>query len=113
MRPASMTRATWSRIAAFLFAQLLVSGVSLAEDFPEIKNTEKAKTSPMPPDEVVKTVKLPPGFELGVFAAEPDVQNPIAITLDERGRLWVAENYSWAGGGAGGFDPKQRDRIII
>jgi len=43
----------------------------------------------------VKSVKLPPGFELRVFAAEPDVQNPIAITTDERGRLWVAENYNW------------------
>lgn len=84
-----------------------------AEDFPTPKNTEKATTSPMAPDEVVKTAKLPPGFVLSVFAAEPDVQNPIAITTDERGRLWVAENYSWAGGGAGGFDPNQRDRIVV
>lgn len=84
-----------------------------AEDFPTPQNTEKATTSPMAPDEVVKTAKLPPGFVLSVFAAEPDVQNPIAITTDERGRLWVAENYSWAGGGAGGFDGTQRDRIII
>ena len=48
-----------------------------------------------------------------MFAAEPDVQNPIAITTDERGRLWVAENYTWAGAGAGGFDAAQRDRIVI
>ncbi len=84
-----------------------------ADDFPTPVNTEKATTSPMAPDEVVKTAKLPPGFVLSVFAAEPDVQNPIAITTDERGRLWVAENYSWAGGGAGGFDPNQRDRIVV
>ena len=84
-----------------------------ADEFPTPKNTEKSTTSPMAPDEVVKTAKLPPGFELSVFAAEPDVQNPIAITTDERGRLWVAENYSWAGGGAGGFDGNQRDRIVV
>jgi putative membrane-bound dehydrogenase-like protein len=77
------------------------------------RNTEKATTAPLPPDKVCESAKLPPGFKLSVFAAEPDVQNPIAITTDERGRLWVAENYSWAGAGAGGFDGKARDRIII
>ena len=51
----------------------------------------------MPPDEVCKTAVLPAGFRLSVFASEPDVQNPIAITTDDRGRLWVAENYTWAG----------------
>jgi putative membrane-bound dehydrogenase-like protein len=89
------------------------SGRILADDFPTPVNTEKAMTSPMAPDEVVKTATLPPGFSLTVFAAEPHVQNPIAITTDERGRIWVAENYSWAGGGAGGFDPNQRDRIVV
>lgn len=84
-----------------------------AEDFPTPVNTEKATTTPMAPEEVVKTAKLPPGFVLSAFAAEPDVQNPIAITTDERGRLWVAENYSWSGTTAGGFDPKQRDRIVV
>ena len=67
----------------------------------------------MLPSEVVTSVKLPPGFEMSVYASEPHVQNPIAITTDERGRLWVAENYSWAGGGAGGFDGNQRDRIVV
>ncbi|MBX3421621.1 MAG: c-type cytochrome [Pirellulaceae bacterium] len=67
----------------------------------------------MAPEQVVTTTKLPPGFELSVFAAEPDVQNPIAITTDERGRLWVAENYSWSGAAVGGFDDQQRDRIVI
>jgi len=99
--------------AGSFLAVLFSGGLKAADEFPALKNTEKAKTSPMAPDEVVKTAKLPPGFELTVFAAEPDVQNPIAITTDERGRLWVAENYSWAGGGAGGFDGKQRDRIVV
>lgn len=90
-----------------------VAGSLTADDFPTPKNTEKATTSPMAPDEVVKTATLPDGFVLSVFAAEPNIQNPIAITTDERGRLWVAENYSWAGGGAGGFDPNQRDRIVV
>jgi len=86
---------------------------SLGDDFPTPSNSEKSTTTPMLPEDVVKSVKLPAGFELAVFASEPNVQNPIAITTDERGRLWVAENYSWAGGGAGGFDGNQRDRIVV
>lgn len=67
----------------------------------------------MTPAEVCKTAKLPPGFELQAFASEPDIQNPIAITTDARGRLWVAENYTWAGADAGDFDSKLRDRVVI
>ncbi len=99
----------------FVGLSLFLAGVSwaAAEEFPEIYDSEKSKEKPMTPDEVVKTAKLPPGFELSVFAAEPAVQNPIAITTDERGRLWVAENFTWAGSGLGNYDVKLRDRIVI
>ncbi len=76
-------------------------------------DTEKSDALPMPPDEVVRTAVLPEGFELTVFAAEPDVQNPIAICTDERGRLWVAENHTWAGASLGHFRKDLKDRIII
>jgi putative membrane-bound dehydrogenase-like protein len=57
-------------------------------------------------------LNLPPGFKATVFAAEPDVQNPIALTWDARGRLWVAENYTYAGR-APKFDLNLRDRVLI
>lgn len=76
-------------------------------------DTEKSDTLPMAPDEVVRTAGLPEGFELTVFAAEPDVQNPIAISTDERGRLWVAENNTWAGASLGQFREDLNDRIVI
>ena len=41
------------------------------------------------------------------------MQNPIAITTDERGRIWVVENYTWAGSNLGGWDTKLSDRIVI
>ncbi|MEQ1829556.1 MAG: PVC-type heme-binding CxxCH protein [Pirellula sp.] len=84
-----------------------------ADDFPTIRNTEKSTTTPRTAIDVAKNSKLPTGFEMSVFASEPDVQNPIAMTTDDRGRIWVAENYSWSGNGAGGFDGNQRDRIVI
>ncbi len=38
---------------------------------------------------------LPEGFRAELIAAEPDVLQPIAFTIDERGRLWVAEAFSY------------------
>src|SRR5262245_55142916 len=38
---------------------------------------------------------LPSGFKMHVFAAEPDVVQPIAFCDDDRGRLWVAEGLTY------------------
>ncbi|PQO33669.1 PVC-type heme-binding CxxCH protein [Blastopirellula marina] len=86
---------------------------SVGEDFPVPPDTERAAETPMDPSQVIAKTKLPPGFHLSLVAAEPEVRNPIAMTFDARGRLWVAENFSWAGGGFGGFKADVRDRILI
>jgi len=55
-------------------------------------------------------MRVPPGFKVTLAAAEPDVRQPIAIAHDDRGRLWVAESYSYAGSS---FVDEHRDRILI
>ncbi len=47
-----------------------------------------------------------------MFAAEPDVQNPVAMAWDRRGRLWIAENFTYAEQSER-FDLRQRDRVLI
>lgn len=44
---------------------------------------------PLPPEESMKHIQIPAGFNLELFAAEPNVQHPIAMTWDEKGRLYV------------------------
>jgi putative membrane-bound dehydrogenase-like protein len=66
----------------------------------------------MPAEEAAATMQLPPGFKCIVFAAEPDVQQPIAMAWDARGRLWVAENYTYAEN-PDRWNTTLRDRIII
>src|SRR6188472_270483 len=84
-----------------------------AGDFPQPYNSEADKSSsPMPAAEAAAKMTLPPGFKATVFAAEPDVQNPIAMAWDGRGRLWIAENYTYAESPLR-FDMKLRDRILI
>jgi len=40
-------------------------------------------------------MQVPVGFELKLFASEPDVVNPIYMNWDERGRLWVIETVDY------------------
>jgi putative membrane-bound dehydrogenase-like protein len=47
--------------------------------------------SPLSPAESMKRAQVPAGFQLSLFASEPDVENPIAIAWDHRDRLWVVE----------------------
>src|SRR5688500_11295854 len=44
-------------------------------------------------EEASKRFVLPPGFKSEVFAAEPMLANPVAFSIDEKGRIFVAETY--------------------
>ena len=70
-----------------------------------------AVTPALSPAEAQKKFVVPEGFEVRLFAAEPDVVNPVAMTWDERGRLWVVELYEYPLGAPEG--QKGRDCIKI
>ncbi len=70
-----------------------------------------ATTPALSPADAQKKFTLPPGFEIRLFASEPEVVNPVAMTWDERGRLWVIELYEYPLGAKPG--EKGRDRIKI
>ena len=62
------------------------------------------------PEEAARAMTVPPGFQVKLLACEPDVQQPIAMAFDDRGRLWVAEAYSYP---TRVEDKDARDRILI
>lgn len=67
---------------------------------------------PLTPEASMRLIQVPVGFELQLFAAEPDIQKPICMNWDERGRLWVAETVDYPN--MVREDKKQgRDRILI
>ncbi len=47
---------------------------------------------PLSPEDSQKHIQLPEGFSAELFAAEPNIINPIAFTWDEKGRLWVVQS---------------------
>ena len=96
---------------------LLVSWLApawcLAEGFPAPFNSEKDTAAmPLPAAEAAAAMDVPAGFHVGVFAAEPEVLNPIAMAWDPRGRLWIAENHTYAERPIK-MDTRLRDRVLI
>jgi putative heme-binding domain-containing protein len=54
-----------------------------------------ASTNPRTPAEEQKCFHLPPGFEIELVAAEPDIIKPINMNFDDRGRLWVTQSVEY------------------
>lgn len=81
-----------------------------ADDLPSsIVNTQNPNDISLSPQESLARITVPDGFHVTLFAGEPDLRRPIAFDFDDRGRIWVIENYShpvWKKDGA-------TDRILI
>src|ERR1051325_10007124 len=80
-----------------------------APSLPEgIVNTQNPKDKPLSPQAALGKITVPDGFRVSLFAGEPDVMQPIAFDIDDRGRRWVVENYSYPD-----FQSQGQDRIVI
>jgi putative membrane-bound dehydrogenase-like protein len=47
------------------------------------------------PQEAIRQMKVPDGFTVELVASEPDLVNPVAMTFDEKGRIWIAESLEY------------------
>ncbi|MEO1618374.1 MAG: PVC-type heme-binding CxxCH protein [Planctomycetota bacterium] len=87
----------------------------LAEDGHNHLPKKQHKDSDAPflkPAEAVAKMSIPEGFEVSVFASEPDIAEPIAFCFDDRGRLWVAENFNYQTRRQHTDDPVSRIQIL-
>ena len=53
--------------------------------------TSRGLAQVLSPAEALRTFTLAPGLELELVASEPDLGQPIFLTFDERGRMWVVQ----------------------
>jgi putative membrane-bound dehydrogenase-like protein len=103
----------WTVLLLTLACHSLVRRADAEDGFPTPFNSpSEAGLSPLPPEAAAKGFSVPAGFRVSVFAAEPDVQNPIAVAWDSRGRMWVAENFTYSDRQQR-FDLSLRDRVLI
>ena len=73
------------QLILFLCASVLAAGEQTA---PPLK-------AGLAPHEAAATMTAPDGFRIKLAAGEPLVHQPIAFSLDDRGRIWVAEAYTY------------------
>ncbi|HNR05982.1 MAG TPA: hypothetical protein PKM27_01630 [Saprospiraceae bacterium] len=52
-------------------------------------------TDPRTPEEERQGFKLPPGFEIQLFASEPDIDKPVNMAFDAKGRMWVTQSFEY------------------
>jgi glucose/arabinose dehydrogenase len=71
-------------------ACVLLGGTLTAADL-TVKPEDLPRVPPTPPEKAAATCVLRPGFHLELMAAEPLVVDPVAISFDEDGRLYVVE----------------------
>ena len=94
-------------IPCFLFPTIFCS-LLFAEDTYQPRNTQAPGEEPPTAQEAADMITVPEGFQVKLFAGDPDVRQPVAMALDDRGRLFVAEAYSYHE-----WEKKGEDRVII
>src|SRR5262249_737034 len=98
-----LTRLNCCCVAMVLFC----SAVFGADPFEE----NIRKTAPLTPEQERATFHLPPGFEIQLVAAEPQIGKPMNLAVDGRGRLWLTQSREYPY--AAPLDKPARDRIQV
>ena len=70
---------------------------------------DQPPNQPYSVQEALGRFTVPEGFRVELVASEPDVVNPVAMTFDDRGRIWVTESVEYPRKPAG----VGRDRVKI
>ena len=98
------------RFLPAVVALLAAAGTATAQREFGFDNRKASGQPYLSPDETVARMKTLPEFEAKLFAGEPQLANPIAFTIDEKGRVWCVECFEYPSK-AGKRTP--RDRIVI
>jgi putative heme-binding domain-containing protein len=70
---------------------------------------DRLPNRPYSPEEAIEAMTVPPGFAVELVASEPEIVNPIAMTFDDRGRIWITESLEYPRKEAG----QGRDRVKV
>ncbi|MBI1323984.1 c-type cytochrome [bacterium] len=95
-----MTRFRISSSASVLRSTFVASALVLATFSAQaqelIPHAQDAPPGPaLSPAEAIAKMKVPKGFVVETFAAEPMVVNPVAMTFDDAGRVWITESLEY------------------
>jgi putative membrane-bound dehydrogenase-like protein len=86
---------------------IIVRSLTAADVIPHAQ--DKPPGPALTPQEAIKKMTVPEGFSVELVASEPDILNPVAMTIDERGRFWITESLEYPRRSAGAG----KDRVKV
>ena len=106
MRQPSVVRA----LLALTLAGSIHSNVTHAQRPAPVENV--SSLPPRTPDDERKALHVPPGFEIQLVAAEPDIHKPLNLAFDDRGRLWVTSTVEYPYPARQGTRPRDTVKVL-
>lgn len=80
------------------------------KNMPRVHPYPTLQTTGLAPLDAAAAMTVPDGFQVDLIAGEPDLHQPVALTTDTSGRLWVAEAHSYPAKRGPG---KGLDKILV
>jgi putative membrane-bound dehydrogenase-like protein len=87
-------------------------GVAVSPRTPDVNISDPTIKEYRSAEEEREKFDLPHGFKLELVAAEPLVNNPVCMTFDEQGRLYVSESHTYRYGPKGSPVPTPTNPIV-
>ncbi|SHF34560.1 putative membrane-bound dehydrogenase domain-containing protein [Fodinibius roseus] len=75
----------------FIFVILLLMGVSCSKT----DSIQESLRPPLDEDRALASLEVMEGFNVELYASEPLIEDPVAMEVDERGRIYVVEMRSY------------------
>lgn len=97
----------FSRLSWCLIVASCISCIAQEERIPHAQ--DKPPGPALSPAEAIAKMVVPEGFSVELVASEPDIVNPVSMTIDERGRFWITESFEYPRREAG----PGKDRVKI
>ncbi|HKS37700.1 MAG TPA: PVC-type heme-binding CxxCH protein, partial [Verrucomicrobiae bacterium] len=100
---------TWCNASFVLSLSMMASALGAESDGVMPWRHDQPPNEPYSPQEAIRKMSVPDGFTVELVASEPDIVNPIALSFDDRGRIWITESIEYPRKPAG----VGRDRVKI
>jgi len=85
-------------LTKLLMGSLLLIGFSswgMAQQIEIPRRHDRPPNAALSPEEAIARMTVPEGFSVELVAAEPEIMNPVAMCIDERGRFWITESFEY------------------
>ncbi len=114
MKQQSFVKLNWAGVALWLLTAPHAAVTHAADPRNELpKKQHRTSNAPfLTPEQAVKKMAIPEGFDVSIYASEPDIAEPIGFCFDDRGRMWVAENFNYRTRRDHTDDPVSRIQIL-